>query len=71
MSTLEMSKNTDRPIAKQSSKNRKKLLFNGLDLELRNQPHDAAYYTELNLLDLAREKYDNDFAEYIEWKYNY
>ena len=27
MSTLEMSKNTDRPIAKQSSKNRKKLIL--------------------------------------------
>ena len=38
-------------------------------MELRNQPHDAAYYTELNLLDLAREKYENEFADYIEANY--
>lgn len=61
--------NNYKNLTKEICKNRKKLLFDGLDLELRNQPHDAAYYTELNLLDLAREKYDNDFAEYIEANY--
>ena len=61
--------NNYKNLTKEICKNRKKLLFDGLDLELRNQPHDAAYYTELNLLDLAREKYDNGFAEYIEDNY--
>lgn len=61
--------NNYKSLTKEICKNRKKLLFDGLELELRNQPHDAAYYTELNLLDLAREKYDNGFAEYIEANY--
>lgn len=61
--------NNYKSLTKEICKNRKKLLFDGLELELRNQPHDAAYYTELNLLDLAREKYDNGFAEYLEANY--
>lgn len=61
--------NKYKSLTKEICKNRKKLLFDGLELELRNQPHDAAYYTELNLLDLAREKYDNGFAEYLEANY--
>ncbi|WP_055264294.1 aspartate 4-decarboxylase [Clostridium disporicum] len=61
--------NNYKSLTKEICKNRKKLLFDGLETELRNQPHDAAYYTELNLLDLAREKYDNGFAEYIEANY--
>lgn len=61
--------NNYKNLTKEICKNRKKLLFDGLELGLRNQPHDAAYYTELNLLDLAREKYDNGFAEYLESNY--
>ena len=61
--------NNYKSLTKEICKNRKKLLFNGLEMELRNQPHDAAYYTELNLLDLAREKYENEFADYIEANY--
>ena len=61
--------NNYKSLTKEICKNRKKLLFDGLELELRNQPYDAAYYTELNLLDLAREKYDNGFAEYLEANY--
>ncbi len=61
--------NNYKSLTKEICKNRKKLLFDGLELDLRNQPHDAAYYTELNLLDLAREKYDNGFAEYLEANY--
>ena len=61
--------NNYKSLTKEICKNRKKLLFDGLEMELRNQPHDAAYYTELNLLDLAREKYENEFADYIEANY--
>ena len=61
--------NNYKSLTKEICKNRKKLLFDGLEMELRNQPHDAAYYTELNLLDLAREKFENEFADYIEANY--
>lgn len=61
--------NNYKNLTKEICKNRKKLLFDGLQMELKNQPHDAAYYTELNLLDLAREKYDNNFSEYIKNNY--
>ena len=61
--------NNYKNLTKEICKNRKRLLFDGLELELRNQPHDAAYYTELNLLDLAKEIYDNNFAEYLEANY--
>lgn len=61
--------NNYKNLTKEICKNRKRLLFDGLELELRNQPHDAAYYTELNLLDLAKEIYDNNFSEYLEANY--
>ena len=53
-------------LTKDICKNRKRLLFDGLEIELKNQPHDAAYYTEINLLDLAKCKYGEDFSRYIE-----
>ena len=53
-------------LTKDICKNRKKLLFDGLEIELKNQPHDAAYYTEINLLDLAKCKYGENFSRYIE-----
>ena len=52
---------------------RKKLKYNilkpiaeDLEIEIKNHPHDAAYYTEINLLDLAKCKYGEDFSRYIE-----
>lgn len=48
---------------------RKKLLFKGLNLEFKKRPHDASYYTEVNLIDLAKNKYCEDFATYIEETY--
>lgn len=45
---------------------RKKLLYDGLELEFIKTPNDAAYYTELNILNLAKTKYNEKFMKYIE-----
>lgn len=45
---------------------RQKLLFEGLGLDLREDPYDAAYYTEFDLLEWASCYYSNDFAEYLQ-----
>lgn len=50
-------------------KKRKALLFEGLNIDLIEMPHDAAYYTELNLLSLAELKYGESFKEFIKSNY--
>ena len=62
-------KNKYKELTKDICKNRKKLLFDGLNMELISQPHDAAYYTELNLLDMAKIIYNEDFSKFIESKF--
>lgn len=52
-------------LTKEICKHRKKLLFNGLNIKMISQPHDAAYYTELNLLDIACEMYGEEFSNYL------
>lgn len=54
---------------KEICKRRQKLLFKGLDLELRNDPYDAAYYTEFDLLEWAVCNYGDEFGEYLKNKY--
>lgn len=48
---------------------RQKLLFDSLGLELREDPYDAAYYTEFDLLQWANHYYGNEFADYLQKKY--
>ncbi|MBU3170573.1 aspartate 4-decarboxylase [Clostridium estertheticum] len=48
---------------------RQKLLFEGLGLELRRDPLDAAYYTEFDLLEWACNYYGDKFANYLQKKY--
>jgi aspartate 4-decarboxylase len=48
---------------------RQKLLFDGLGLDLRKDPYDAAYYTEFDLLEWANHNYGNEFAEYLQKNY--
>lgn len=48
---------------------RQKLLFDGLGLDLREDPFDAAYYTQFDLLDWARRNYSNEFAKYLQENY--
>lgn len=50
--------------------NRKKLLFKGLELDYIRSRHDASYYTEINLLDLAMAKYGEDFTYYLSNNYS-
>lgn len=54
---------------KEICKRRQKLLFKGLGLELRNDPYDAAYYTEFDLLEWAVCNYGDEFGEYLKNKY--
>ena len=48
---------------------RQKLLFDGLGLELPNDPNDAAYYTQFDLLEWAENNHSKDFANYLEQNY--
>ncbi|EKQ56626.1 MULTISPECIES: aspartate 4-decarboxylase [unclassified Clostridium] len=47
-------------------KRRQKLLFKGLGLDLREDPYDAAYYTEFDLLEWAVCYYGSEFGEYLQ-----
>jgi aspartate 4-decarboxylase len=48
---------------------RKKLLFDGLGLEMRKDCHDAAYYTQFDLLEWAGHYYNQEFVQYLKNKY--
>ncbi|MBU3181052.1 aspartate 4-decarboxylase [Clostridium psychrophilum] len=48
---------------------RQRLLFDGLGLELRKDPYDAAYYTEFDLLEWACSYYGDEFAKYLKENY--
>lgn len=45
---------------------RKKLLLNGLGLEFHDDPYDASYYTEFDLLEWANINYGHEFADYLQ-----
>lgn len=46
-------------------KRRKALLFEGMQLDIIENHNDASYYTELNIIDWARNKFNEDFSNYI------
>jgi aspartate 4-decarboxylase len=48
---------------------RKKLLFDGLGLNLREDIFDAAYYTQFDLLEWAKQNYSDEFADYLQCTY--
>lgn len=48
---------------------RQKLLFEGLGLDLRKDPYDAAYYTEFDLLEWATCYYGKEFGDYLQNNY--
>lgn len=54
---------------KEICRRRQKLLFDGLGLELRKDPYDAAYYTEFDLLEWATCYYGKEFGEYLQKQY--
>ena len=48
---------------------RQRLLFEGLDLPIKENPYDASYYTEFDLLQWALKNYGHEFANYLESNY--
>jgi aspartate 4-decarboxylase len=50
-------------------KRRQRLLFKGLGLDLREDPYDAAYYTEFDLLEWALCYFGKEFADYLQANY--
>lgn len=51
-------------------KNRQKRLFDGLGLPVTEDPNSANYYTQFDLLQWAKNNYDDSFAAYLEASYN-
>ncbi|MEY8000153.1 aspartate 4-decarboxylase [Clostridium sp. Mt-5] len=48
---------------------RQKLLFEGLGLKLSKDPFSAAYYTQFDLLEWAKNNYSEEFADYLKNNY--
>lgn len=48
---------------------RQRLLFEGLDLPIKENPYDASYYAEFDLLQWALKNYGAEFANYLESNY--
>ncbi|MDU2167819.1 MAG: aspartate 4-decarboxylase [Clostridium perfringens] len=48
---------------------RQRLLFEGLDLPIKENPYDASYYAEFDLLQWALKNYGSEFANYLESNY--
>lgn len=52
-------------LTKDICRRRQQLLFDGLELDLRKDPYDAAYYTEFDLLEWADHNYGHEFTGYL------
>lgn len=61
--------NTYKKLTKSICRRRKKLLFDGLGLELNTDAYDAAYYTHFDLLEWATTNYNAEFASYLQDNY--
>jgi len=48
---------------------RQELLYEGFGLELRIDPYDAAYYSQIDLLVWAKIKYGDEFGDYLQANY--
>jgi aspartate 4-decarboxylase len=58
--------NIYKQLTKDICRRRQQLLFEGLGLNLRKDPYDAAYYTEFDLLEWASCYYGIEFGEYLQ-----
>lgn len=56
-------------LTKDICRRRQRLLFDGLGLELTENPYDAAYYTQFDLLEWASSNYSSEFAHYLQRTY--
>ncbi|MBE6054070.1 MAG: aspartate 4-decarboxylase [Clostridium sartagoforme] len=61
--------NTYKKLTIDICKRRKSILFEGLELELTENPMDASYYTEINIIDWAKDRYNDEFASFISKNY--
>lgn len=61
--------NNYKKLTKSICRRRKKLLFDGLGLELSADAYDAAYYTHFDLLEWATTNYNVEFARYLQDNY--
>lgn len=61
--------NTYKQLTMDICRRRQRLLFDGLGLELRKDPFDAAYYTKFDLLEWASCNYGVELAEYLQENY--
>jgi aspartate 4-decarboxylase len=61
--------NRYKQLTKDICRRRQQLLFDGLELDLRKDPYDAAYYTEFDLIEWACHFYGSEFAEYLKKNY--
>jgi aspartate 4-decarboxylase len=61
--------NRYKKLTKDICRNRKKLLFNGLGLDLKLDPYDASYYTQFDLLEWAGRNNNVEFMQYLQANY--
>lgn len=61
--------NRYKKLTKEICRNRKKLLFNGLGLDLQLDPYDASYYTQFDLLEWAGRNNNVEFMHYLQANY--
>ena len=56
-------------LTNQICRRRKKLLFDNLGIQLKDDDYDAAYYTQFDLLEWAKHNYNDEFANYLQENY--
>lgn len=56
-------------LTKQICRQRKKLLFDNLGINLKHDEYDAAYYTQFDLLEWAKQNYNDEFMNYLQENY--
>ncbi|MBK5241466.1 aspartate 4-decarboxylase [Clostridium sp.] len=61
--------NRYKKLTKNICRRRKRLLFDGLGIELPIDPFDAYYYTQFDLLEWAGRNYNGEFAQYLQENY--
>lgn len=61
--------NKYKQLTKDICRRRQRLLFDSLGLDLREDPFDAAYYTQFDLLEWASLNYNHEFVKYLKENY--
>ena len=61
--------NRYKKLTKDICRRRKRLLFEGLGLDLQIDPFDASYYTQFDLLEWAGQNHNEEFVKYLQENY--